>query len=87
MSKNGIFDWKFMFLYYICNVCAFQTRFVMEIMFLRINRNFCPNVIEKEYFCNYERFWILCRSERRVYCDTAAPFVQYQEAPDASGQV
>lgn len=28
--------------------------------FLRINRDFCPNVIEIEYFGNYERFWILC---------------------------
>ena len=57
------------------------------LLFIQLMDKMSPNVIEKEYFGNYERFWILCRSERRVYCDTAAPFVQYQEAPDASGQV
>ena len=55
--------------------------------FLRINRDFCPNVIEIEYFCNYERFWILCRSQCGMHRDTAAAFVQYQETPDSAGQV
>ena len=54
------------------------------LLFLRINRDFCPNVIEIEYFGNYERFWILCRSQCWVHFDTDAPFVQYQETPDAS---
>ena len=60
---------------------------MMEIMFLRINRDFCPNVIEIEYFCRYERFWILCRSQCGMHRDTAAAFVQYQETPDSAGQV
>jgi len=40
MSKNGVFDWKFMYLYYICNVCRTWRFAVMPTIVFEIKQGF-----------------------------------------------